>query len=185
MTKHEITNILPEIWNPQTSDAPPILLCARRAFFGPKLKGASGDGHSILASPVAIALSSPVEILLDICVKDTCAKWQKLSLKDYGISPKSASAALNEAWRFVKSSTLDGVTLTPQIVINHKIADSPLAKAIARNIAACLLWDSWNREGISREARAEILRGNGHDCTAKSLKRAVEEGAGLTIKANP
>ncbi|MEI6654168.1 MAG: hypothetical protein WCP45_05315 [Verrucomicrobiota bacterium] len=185
MKKHSISNFLPEIWNPQNSDAPPILLCARRTFFGPKLKGASGDGHSIIGSPVAIALSSPVQILLDICVKDTSAKWQKLPLKAYGISAKAAAAALSEAWRFVKSYSLDGVTLAPQIVINDKIADSRLAKVIERNVAACLLWDSWNRQGLSREARAEILRRNGYDCTAKAIEKAIEEGAGLMIKTNP
>ena len=180
MTKHEMTNILPEIWNPANSDAPPILICARRAFFGPKSKGASGDGHSIIASPVAIALSSPVEVLLDICVKDTSAKWQKLSLKAYGISKESAEAALKEAWRFVKSSKLDCVTLTPQIVINHKIADSPLGRVIVRNVAACLLWDLWNRQKLSLPERAAIM-----ECTPKALNRAIVEDLGLVIKTNP
>ena len=112
---------------------------------------------------------------------DSEVKWQKLALRNYGIEINSAKAALQEAWRFVKSSTLDVRTLAPQIVINHKIVDSRLAKVIERNIAACLLWDSWNRDLVSIENRASALKNMGHDCTPKALTRAIVEDLGLAF----
>jgi hypothetical protein len=169
----------PEVWVMRREGEPdrPFLVCAARWMHGDRdlpASPAGGKSFAWIAHPVAIFIGNPPAVIYGL--RDDSAGWHRHGVAEFGMSTAAAQAALGDAWRGVKSETLDVRTMgykqaiaAPSRIEGHK------GGTIPRNVIAWLRWEDWNRRGFTMEQRAAELATFGRACTAKALRRAAEE----------
>jgi hypothetical protein len=136
-------------------------------------KALKGKQYEFVSHAVAIHLS-PVFTIGTI--HDNSHTWRRhCDFETYGLTRDTASAAIKDAYRFVRSTKFDLENLSVKIDINPALAYAKNGSIIWK-IKAWLLWKSWNDAGLTIDERIDNLHELGHPTvTAKALQRAAEE----------
>ena len=134
--------------------------------------------------PVAILLSKPAEVLYGLpCTESHCVVQPTAACK---IGETVAKAALSEAYRGIdeiqpswpKRNKLYLKFARPTLLIQDKALLKPNQLKTLRNVTIWTLWDSWEADGLSTEAKVDRLNDFGFPCTANALRRVKEEVLG-------
>ncbi len=154
-----------------------ILFCRKRWWRGPNVVGAPPAAQicsEFFCFPVVIELTPVTCVTTQYVNRDLT--WIANLPEAMGISERCAKVALAEAWHSAQVS-LDGATMTGSVQSRVEAWRSHKKGVRLRNVATALVWDEWNREGISVTERCERLTSSGYPCTRRQLERfATEHG---------
>lgn len=141
----------------------------------------------ILYLPVAIVLTSPLEVLygLEGNAPNEHRKWIINDIKTRGLGLRAARAALAAAWRGVDeigSNWPDQNRLRFKYRAPHRAlginTGKPQDLTLLRDVALWINWNHWEDRKVPLKRRAEILVSWGFPCTMKAL-RQVKDAVGI------
>lgn len=167
----------PEIWTTESEgEQRAFLVCGARWVKGKITKGKpiTDDQRSFdyIAHPIALEITNGAR---KIChIKDSSHDWHIKPVDAFGMSRKTAQAALAELWRLIDTK-FDMAASDMKIKFIHSRAIYKNHSAIWKMLAM-IEWDQWERAAAPMSERVKHLHLLGYaDVTEKSLARTAEK----------
>lgn len=120
------------------------------------------------------------------CADGHGRNWTINEPETFGISPHAAACALAEAWLGITELGTTPDTLLPRVAWKTKPFKKCDSLAVW-SLNAWIRWDSWNKRGLNRRQRVEILNRLGFDSVkVKDLENAMKKrGMEMPLKTDP